>query len=195
MNSTARKIFVATIVGLFFAGSAAVGGAKHYPDILTVAQVGLLLFGFAFGGHSRLCSGVQKGIEMPRVKQVICVCGDLDMKPGKLASQVAHASMAFLSNKIRQAMIEGSNSVQLEFSEAETIWLRDKFTKIILQAENEDQMREISQQAKEVGLYVVEIVDDGTTAFNGQPTLTCLGIGPDNAEKIDAVTGKLKLLR
>jgi len=132
---------------------------------------------------------------MTRIKQVIVVRGDLDMKPGKLASQVAHASMAFLSNKIRQAMTESLNSVHLEFSEAEMIWLRDKFTKIILQAENEEQMQHISQQAKEAGLYVVEIVDDGTTVFNGQPTLTCLGIGPDNAEKIDAVTGKLKLLR
>jgi len=132
---------------------------------------------------------------MIRIKQVIVVRGDLDMKPGKLAAQVAHASMTFLSDKIRQAMAESSNSVQLEFSEAEMIWLRDKFTKIILQAENEDQMREISQQAKESGLHVVEIVDDGTTVFNGQSTLTCLGIGPDNAEKIDAVTGKLKLLR
>jgi len=132
---------------------------------------------------------------MPRVKQVIVVRSDLEMKPGKLASQVAHASIAFLSNKILQAMAEDLNSVHLEFSDAEMIWFRDKFTKIILQAENEDQMREISQQAKESGVYVVEIVDDGTTVFNGQPTLTCLGIGPDNAEKIDAITGKLKLLR
>ena len=132
---------------------------------------------------------------MNRVKQVIVVRGDIEMGPGKLASQVAHASMAFLSNKIRHAMTESSNSAYVEFSEAEAIWLKNKFTKIILQAENEDQMQDISHQAKEAGLHIVEIVDDGTTVFNGQPTLTCLGIGPDSVEKIDAVTGKLKLLR
>lgn len=130
-----------------------------------------------------------------RVKQVIVVRNDLEMKPGKLASQVAHASMAFLSNKIRQAMTGDSLSAGLEFSEPEAIWLKGKFTKIILQAESEKQIQAISQQANEAGLHVVEIVDDGTTVFNGQPTLTCLGIGPDNADKIDAVTGKLKLLR
>ena len=67
-----------------------------------------------------------------RVKQIIVVRTDLEMKPGKLASQVAHASMAFLSNKIRKAMAGDSKSVHLEFSEAEMIWLRDRFTKIIL---------------------------------------------------------------
>ena len=90
-------------------------------------------------------------------------------------------------------MTEGLSSVHLEFSEAELIWLRDKFTKIILQ--DEDQMQDISHQAKEAGLHIVEIVDDGTTVFTGQPTLTCLGIGPDHAERIDIITGKLKLLR
>jgi len=49
MNSTVRKIIVASIVGLFFAGSVAVGGAKQYPDMPAVAQVGFLLSGLAFG--------------------------------------------------------------------------------------------------------------------------------------------------
>ena len=79
-------------------------------------------------------------------------------------------------------MTESSNSVHLEFSEAEMIWLRNKFTKIILQAEAEDQVWKISQQAKETGLNVVEIVDDGTTVLNGQPMLTCPGIGHDSTE-------------
>ena len=130
-----------------------------------------------------------------RVKQIVVVRTDLDMKPGKLASQVAHASMAFLSNKVRHAMIGESNSVRIDFSEAEASWLKGKFTKIILQAESEVQIQMIYQQAKDAGLAVVEIVDDGTTIFKGIPTLTCLGIGPDVAEKIDAITGKLKLLR
>ncbi|MDR1486066.1 MAG: peptidyl-tRNA hydrolase [Planctomycetaceae bacterium] len=104
---------------------------------------------------------------MTRVKQVIVVRIDLEMKTGKLASQVAHASMAFLSNKIRNAMIDESKSVNVNFSEVESIWLKGKFTQIILQAENEAQMLLICQQAKEAGISVAEIIDDGTTVFNG----------------------------
>jgi len=32
------------------------------------------------------------------------------------------------------------------------------------------------------------------TEFHGQPTRTCLAIGPDDADKTDAVTGHLQLL-
>ena len=49
MNSLTRKIIVATVVGLFFGGSAAVGGAIQFPDLPAVAHVGLLLSGFALG--------------------------------------------------------------------------------------------------------------------------------------------------
>ena len=49
MNSTVRKIIVAAVVGLFFGGSAAVGGAIQYPDLPAIAQVGFLLSGFGLG--------------------------------------------------------------------------------------------------------------------------------------------------
>jgi PTH2 family peptidyl-tRNA hydrolase len=38
------------------------------------------------------------------------------------------------------------------------------------------------------------IIDSGKTEFGGVPTKTCLAIGPDYSEKIDKVTGNLKLL-
>lgn len=34
----------------------------------------------------------------------------------------------------------------------------------------------------------------GKTEFHGVPTRTCLAIGPDDSEKIDAITGQLQLL-
>jgi peptidyl-tRNA hydrolase len=40
----------------------------------------------------------------------------------------------------------------------------------------------------------VEPTDSGKTEFPGEPTNTCLAIGPDDADKIDAVTGELQLL-
>ena len=130
-----------------------------------------------------------------RVKQVIVVRTDLEMKPGKLASQVAHASMAFLSNKIRQTMTGDSNSVHLEFSVAEGIWLRGKFTKIILAVSGEEELRSLHQQCEEKGITAALIVDDGTTVFGGQSTATCLGMGPAYADEIDPIAGHLKLYK
>jgi PTH2 family peptidyl-tRNA hydrolase len=46
----------------------------------------------------------------------------------------------------------------------------------------------------EAGLEVHLITDNGKTEFHGEPTRTCLAIGPDDAEKIDAITGRLQLL-
>ena len=120
---------------------------------------------------------------------------DLEMKPGKLASQVAHASMAFLSNKIRQAMTDDSKSVRLEFSEAEAIWIRGRFTKIILAASSEEELRTLHRQFEEKSIPAVLIVDDGTTVFDGKPTATCLGVGPAYADEIDPIAGHLKLYK
>ena len=37
------------------------------------------------------------------------------------------------------------------------------------------------------------IIDLGKTEFNGEPTKTCLAIGPNKTELIDSITGHLKL--
>ncbi len=52
----------------------------------------------------------------------------------------------------------------------------------------------IHDQAMALGLDVHLITDSGRTEFHGQPTRTCLAIGPDDASKIDEVTGQLELL-
>ena len=52
----------------------------------------------------------------------------------------------------------------------------------------------IRDLASQQGLEVHMITDTGKTEFHGVPTNTCLAIGPDEASKIDAITGGLKLL-
>ena len=53
---------------------------------------------------------------------------------------------------------------------------------------------EIHDKALEAGLEVHLITDRGKTEFHGEPTNTCLAIGPDEADKIDEITGDLQLL-
>lgn len=131
-----------------------------------------------------------------RVKQVIVVRTDLAMDKGKAFSQVAHASMKFLADKIRLSMTDPSvEAVSIDLNEPERIWLEGKFTKIVLGVANEADLLAIKKNCDEKGIVASLIVDDGTTVFDGVATATCLGIGPDFTETIDSVTGHLKLYR
>ncbi|WP_199193340.1 aminoacyl-tRNA hydrolase [Blastopirellula marina] len=125
-----------------------------------------------------------------RIKQVICMRHDLKMRRGKQIAQGAHASMAFLCDKLRE---KGSVSLD-DFSEVEQIWLSEAFAKVCCRIDSEEELLAIHDQAVEAGLAVHLITDIGRTEFHGQPTRTCLAIGPDLAEKIDKITGHLQLL-
>lgn len=134
---------------------------------------------------------------MSDTRQVIVVRKDLNMRKGKIAAQTAHASMAFLS-KIYMTSPSGVDIFPLIFktaiSDVELEWLKDSFTKIVVSVDSEDELMEIFHAAEVAGLVVNLITDNGTTEFNGVPTKTCLAIGPDFKEKIDPITGHLKLL-
>lgn len=127
-----------------------------------------------------------------KVKQVIIVRKDLKMPPGKLAAQVAHASLGALLDEIRDTRSDKIFKVK-EKSAAYT-WLSESFVKIILAVDSEEELLEIYKQAKERGFPCSLIVDEGRTVFNG-PTITCLGIGPCFNVDIDKITGHLKLYK
>ena len=81
-----------------------------------------------------------------------------------------------------------------DFTEAQRAWLAGTFAKVCCRVNSEAELAEIHDKALEAGLEVHLITDSGRTEFHGQPTRTCLAIGPDDADKIDAVTGDLELL-
>lgn len=124
------------------------------------------------------------------VKQVIVIRRDLNMRRGKEIAQGAHASIMFLSNLVREALPNGHLS---QLSEAQEAWITGRFTKICLQVPDEASLMAIHEEAKKAGLESNLVTDAGLTEFGGVPTRTCLAIGPDDAGKIDAVTGKLQL--
>jgi len=110
------------------------------------------------------------------MKQVILVRKDLKMNPGKLASQVAHASLeaALKSNKLKE-------------------WQKKGTKKVILKVKDEKELLYYYDLAKKNNLTNALIKDAAKTFFK-VPTLTCLAIGPDKEEKIDKITRELKIL-
>lgn len=65
----------------------------------------------------------------------------------------------------------------------------------LLPVNSEEELLAIRDKAIEAGLEVHLVTDSGKTEFHGEPTNTCLAIGPDLVEKIDPVTGDLELLQ
>ena len=67
--------------------------------------------------------------------------------------------------------------------------------RIVLVVSSEEELLSLQKQCEEKGVTTALIVDDGTTVFGGQPTATCLGIGPAYADEIDPIAGHLKLYK
>jgi len=113
------------------------------------------------------------------VKQVIVVNEALNLPRGKLAAQVAHASVdAYCSADPR----------------AQKSWRADGMPKIVLKAETAAELDQLEQRAAAAGLPTALIEDAGHTVVEAG-TVTCLGIGPAKASAIDAITGHLKLVK
>ena len=81
-----------------------------------------------------------------------------------------------------------------DFLPNEQTWILGSFAKVCVRCNSEEELMAILDKAIDLGLEVHLITDSGRTEFHGQPTRTCLAIGPDEDSKIDQVTGHLELL-
>jgi len=122
-------------------------------------------------------------------KQVIVVRKDLNMRKGKIAAQAAHASLKAILDLCHK---DGDN-LTLHMDDRLKPWITGLFKKICVSVNSEAELINIYQQALDAGLICSIIKDSGLTEFNGVPTLTTVAVGPDRADKIDAITGKLSL--
>lgn len=132
-----------------------------------------------------------------RVKQVLIIRDDLNMPRGKLAAQAAHASMAIFFNMMKENVnkTEHQTEYTLKVSNPYMIeWIEGHFTKICVYVKSEEALLKIHQKAQEANLPCSLIRDSGFTVF-AEPTLTAVAIGPDDPDKIDAITKKLQLLK
>lgn len=130
-------------------------------------------------------------------KQVIVMRKDLNMRKGKMVAQGAHASLKVILDQMDSYTDKDKDRKLTLFIDNESAldaWIEGKFTKICLSVNSEKELLEIFNKAKEKGLLCTLIRDAGLTEFNGVPTLTCCAIGPNWADEIDEITGKLPLL-
>lgn len=129
---------------------------------------------------------------MERIKQVILIRKDLKMRRGKEIAQGAHAAMEFLVSRLR-AGLHRDAAVAVELSDAERFWIAHGMAKVCLQVDSEQALLACHEKAREQGLRSYLIRDSGRTEFGGVPTYTACAIGPDEAGRIDPVTGDLAL--
>lgn len=111
------------------------------------------------------------------MKQVILVRKDLNLSKGKLSVQVAHASAEAVLKSNKEKINE---------------W-RTFSKKVVLVVDSENDLLKYKKEAEKLKLVTALIRDAGLTEIP-ENTLTCLAIGPDEDEKIDKITGKLKTL-
>jgi PTH2 family peptidyl-tRNA hydrolase len=143
----------------------------------------------------------KKNIRKMKTKQVIVFRKDLQVRKGKFAAQVAHASFKVFLDLCEKGVIFDDEQGEMQkftfYYKAGTPWdkwLNGLFTKIVVSCENEKELDELYQKAKDKNLPCSMIVDAGLTEFNGVPTKTCIAIGPANSDDIDEITKDLKLL-
>jgi PTH2 family peptidyl-tRNA hydrolase len=146
-------------------------------------------------------------------KQVIVVRKDLNMRKGKLAAQVAHASLKVFFDNMELLEIErelyGNEESPIEnlffstykknFNNAMLSWLNYKegdpgFTKIVVGCNSEAELFEIKEKCVIANIPHAIILDNGITEFGGVKTYTCIAVGPDEIEKIDPITSRFTLL-
>ena len=130
------------------------------------------------------------------IKMVICVRKDLNMRKGKIAAQVAHASMKVLLDKMitYREIFTIDRTLSLTEHDPINMWLDDLFTKVVVSVNSEAELLKIYTLAKLKNLPCALIRDAGKTEFHGEETNTCCAIGPSYTSEIDKITGSLELL-
>ncbi|MBX0293355.1 peptidyl-tRNA hydrolase Pth2 [Haloarcula nitratireducens] len=111
------------------------------------------------------------------MKQAIVARADIGMSEGKLAAQVAHASLSAYEDAGRKAR---------------KAWKGEGQKKVVLKATGESELFELADAAEREGLPHAIIRDAGHTQLE-PGTVTALAVGPADDDLVDRVTGDCSL--
>ena len=151
------------------------------------------------------------------MRQLIIARKDLQMSAGKLAAQVSHASMAFLSYTIRNSAVPKASVETGETDRYETLlsipedvyeqWFCGIYTKTICEAKNRNHLLNAAAIAEDLGLKenvdFFLIMDNCLTELEPEEiyekgvghTLTCIGFRPLPDETAHAISRKYQLYK
>jgi PTH2 family peptidyl-tRNA hydrolase len=115
---------------------------------------------------------------MSQLKQVIVLRENLGLSKGKQISQACHASL--------KAYEKASSSMQ-------NAWKNEGAKKVAVDI-GKSTLEERLEQAKSLQIPAALVKDAGLTEVE-PGTVTALGVGPAEEDKIDKVTGDLKLIK
>ena len=150
-------------------------------------------------------------------KQVIIARKDLNMSAGKLAAQVAHASMAFLTTWIKMNtcddgwdLIERDGYYFVDGRFPKDLWdgwINGKFTKTVVEARNKNQLDKAILWAQEQGFHegvdyflirdacLTELEPEEVDENGIGRTLTCIGFRPLPEDLANELSHKFPLYR
>ncbi|PSQ44003.1 aminoacyl-tRNA hydrolase [Halobacteriales archaeon SW_7_68_16] len=111
------------------------------------------------------------------MKQAIVVRSDLGLGTGKVAAQVAHASLSAYEDADERPRSD---------------WKGDGQKKVVLGVDGEATIFELADDAEREGLVHAVVRDAGHTQVD-PGTVTALAVGPGNEGVVDRVTGDLPL--
>jgi PTH2 family peptidyl-tRNA hydrolase len=115
-------------------------------------------------------------------KMCIVLRSDLGMSVGKLISQACHAA------------VDASETAKKLNHKAWSRWRDEGAKKVALKVGSLEELEEVMEKSEELNIVNVVIQDRGLTEVP-PGSVTAVGIGPDLSEKMDKVTGSLKLLK
>ncbi len=113
------------------------------------------------------------------MKQVIIMRGDLPISRGKIAAQACHASLGSYKKADERKIKK---------------WEQEGGKKVVVKVADLKELYEYLELIKATDMPYFLVRDAGHTELP-ESTVTCLGIGPDEDEKIDKITQDLKLLK
>ena len=106
------------------------------------------------------------------MKQAIVVRTDLKMGKGKVAAQVAHASLG------------AADAAREKRPKWYSQWRDEGQAKIVLKVDSLSAIEELLKTARSAGLPAVLVEDRGLTQLE-PGTVTCLGVGPGPDAEVD----------